>query len=129
MRYTLYTVIAVAILFFAVDKYSDEVPVDKRGTTLAEAYTQDRVRMDLTSIASAENENITVHSVCLSLGDLITSQGLEKARTERDGYMYSIRCDEQEFVVVATPSLERAGAKSHNPVITVDKHLKIREER
>jgi hypothetical protein len=129
MRYTLYAVIAGVILFFAVYKYSDEMPVDKRGTTLAEAYTQDRVRMDLTGIASAENENITVHSVCLSLEDLITSQGLEKARTERDGYTYSIRCNEQEFVVVATPPLERAGAKSHNPVITVDKHLEIREER
>src|SRR5277367_3316165 len=101
MRPYVYFFAAVAVLFFVGHKYSDEVSVDKHGTTIAQAITQDRVRADLSALASAENENITVHSVCLSLGDLITSQNLEKARTERDGYSYAIRCNEQEFVVVA----------------------------
>jgi hypothetical protein len=38
-----------------------------------------------------------------------------------------VHCDQQDFVVTATPAPETFGAKQHNPVISVDKHLEIRE--
>lgn len=128
MRYYLYAIIAGAIFLCAAYKYSTEAPIDKHGMTLMQSLVLDRVRADLTGIASAENENITVHSVCLDLGDLMTSKDYDGGRTERGGYTYSIRCEGQEFVVWAIPPPQPSGAKFHYPVITVNEHLEIREE-
>jgi hypothetical protein len=129
MRYYLYAAVVGAVLFFAAYKDSTEIPVEKHGLTLMQSFVVERVRGDLTEIASAENENITVHSVCLDLDDLVTSKTYDRLRTERGGYSYAIRCNQQEFVVSATPPPEPFGAKYHKPVITVDEHLEVREEQ
>jgi hypothetical protein len=129
MRYYLYAVVVGAVCFFAAYHFSTEIFIDKHGTTLKDAIIIDRVRADLTEIASGENEYITVNSVCLDLDELITSRAYEKGRTERGGYRYAIHCNAQEFVVIASPPPESFGVKSHKPIITIDKHLEIREER
>jgi hypothetical protein len=129
MRYYLYAAVVGAILFFAIQKISREAAVDKYGTTVEQALTIERVRADLVEIASAEKENITVHSECLDLNDLIESKGLLRDLRERQGFKYDIRCTDLEFVVTATPPREAYRAKVHNPVITVNRELEVREER
>jgi hypothetical protein len=78
MRYYLYAAVVGAILFFAIQEFSKRGALDKYGTTVEQAITIERVRADLVEIASAENENITVHMHCLDLDDLIESKGLLK---------------------------------------------------
>jgi hypothetical protein len=129
MRYYFYAGVVAAILFFAIQKFSREAAIDKYGTTMEQALTIERVRADLVNIASAENENITVHSQCLDLDDLIESNGLLRDLRERQGFKYDIRCTDMEFVVTATPPREAYGAKVHNPVIAVNQALEVREDR
>jgi hypothetical protein len=129
MRYYFYAAVVGTILFFAVQKFSREAAIDKYGTTMEQALTIERVRTDLVEIASAENENITVHSQCLDLDDLIESKGLLRDLRGREGFKYDIRCTDMEFVVTATPPREAYGAKVHNPVITVNQEVKVREDR
>jgi hypothetical protein len=129
MRYYFYAAVVAAILLFAIQKFSREAAIDKYGTTVEQALTIERVRTDLVEIASAENENITAHSECLDLGDLIESKGLLRDLRERQGFRYDIRCTDMEFVVTATPPREAYGAKVHNPVITVNQKLEVREDR
>jgi hypothetical protein len=106
-----------------------KLPSTKYGTTLEQALSIERERADLVEIASAENENITVHSQCLDLVDLIESEGLLRDLRGRQGFEYDIRCTDMEFVVTATPPREAYGAKLHNPVITVNQELQVREDR
>jgi hypothetical protein len=131
MRYYFYAAVVGAILFFAIQKFSREGAIDKYGTTVEQALTIERVRADLVEIASAENENITVHMRCLDLDDLIESKGLLRDLREREGFKYDIRCTDMEFVVTATPPREAYGAKIHihNPMITVNQKLEVTEER
>lgn len=129
MRYYFYAAVVGAVLLFAIQKFNRETAIDKYGTTMEQALTIERVRADLVEIASAENENITVHSQCLDLDDLIESKGLLRDLRERQGFQYDIRCTAMEFVVTATPPREAYGAKVHNPVITVNQELQVREDR
>ena len=129
MRYYLYAAIVGAMLFLAIQEFSKKGAIDKYGTTLEQAVTIERVRADLVEIASAENENITVHMRCLDLDDLIESKVLLKDLRQRDGFEYDISCTDMEFVVTATPPREAYGAKIHNPVITVNQKLEVTEER
>ena len=129
MRYYFYAAVVGAILFFAIQKFSREAAIDKYGTTMEQALTIEHVRADLVEIASAENENITVHGQCLDLDDLIESKGLPKDLRERQGFRYDIRCTDMAFVVTATPPREAYGAKVHHPVITVNQELEVREDR
>ena len=129
MRYYFYVAVVGAVLFFAIQKFSRETAIDKYGTTMEQALTIERVRADLVEIASAENENVIVHSRCLDLDDLIESKGLLRDLRERQGFKYDIRCTDMEFVVTATPPRESYGAKVHNPVITVNQALEVREDR
>lgn len=128
MRHYLFAFVVGAIFCYAAYRYCTEAAIDQHGTTVADSLLISRVTSDLTAIASAENENITVHSECLPLHDLILGNGLQKVRTEREGYTYEIRCDEQQFVVVATPPAGRRDANRHQPLITVNQHLQAREE-
>ena len=129
MRHYLYAAVVGAILFFAIQEFSRKSAIDKYGTTVKQAITIERVRADLVEIASAENENITIHMHCLDLDDLIESKGLLRDLREREGFKYDIRCADMEFVVTATPPREVYGAKIHNPVITVNQKLEVTEER
>jgi hypothetical protein len=129
MRYYLYAAVVGAILFLAIQKFSREVAIDKYGTTVAQEITIERVRADLVEIASAEKENITIHMRCLDLDDLIESRALLKELRQRQGFTYDIRCEDQDFVVTATPPREAYRAKVHNPVITVNQELEVREQR
>ncbi len=61
MRYYLYAAVVGAILFLAIQEFSRKGAIDKYGTTVEQAITIERVRAELVEIASAENENITVH--------------------------------------------------------------------
>lgn len=96
---------------------------------MEQALTNERLRADLVEIASAENENITVHSQCLDLHDLIESKGLLRDLRKRQGFKYDIRCTDMEFVVTAPPPREAHGAKVHYRVITVNQELEVREDR
>jgi hypothetical protein len=99
MRYYLYAALLGTILFCAIQKFSREVAIDKYGTTAVQALTMERVRADLVEIASAEKENIIIHSRCLDLDDLIESKGLLRDLREREGFKYDIRCTDMEFVI------------------------------
>ena len=129
MRYYLYAIAVGAILFLVILKFSKDAAIDKYGTTLAQEYTIERVRADLLEIASAEKENVIVHMNCIDLDDLIESKTLLKDLRQRQGFTYDIRCEEQDFVVTATPPREAHGAKIHNPVITVNQELEVHEQR
>jgi hypothetical protein len=129
MRYYLYAAVAGLILFFAAYKYTREAAIDKYGTTVMQAMVIERVRADVTEIAAAEKEYIVVNSECLDLDDLIQSKTLEKSLKERHGFTYSIRCTDLDFVVTATPPREPYRSKIHNPTITVNQRLEVREER
>jgi hypothetical protein len=129
MRYYLYAAVVGAILFLALQKFSREGAIDKYGTTIEQALTIERVRADLVEIASAEKENITIHMQCFDLDDLIESKALLRDLRQRQGFTYDIRCTDLDFVVTATPPREAYGAKIHNPVITVNQELEVREER
>jgi hypothetical protein len=97
--------------------------------TVEQALAMGRVRDDLIEIASAENENISIPSRGLDLDELIKSKDLLRDLREREGFTYDIRCRDMEFVVTATPPRQSAGGRGHNPVITVNQDLQVREER
>jgi hypothetical protein len=129
MRYYLYACFAGMIFFFAAYKYTRETAIDKYGTTMMQAMVIERVRADVDEIAAAEKEYIVVNSECLDLDELIQSKTLKRSLKERHGYTYSIRCTDLDFVVTATPPREPFRSKIHNPTITVNQRLEVREER
>jgi hypothetical protein len=127
MRYYFYTAIVAAILLFAIPKFSREAAIDKYGTTMEQALTIERVRADLVEIASAENENITVHSQCLDLDDLIASKGLLRDLREHQGCKYghgkSFACGVSGLVSVIYPQGD-AGEEWRDSRTNIEEHFK-----
>jgi hypothetical protein len=96
-----------------------------------QAISTSGVETDLMAIAQAER---AYYAQTGSYGDLnqLTSNGVMNiARTERDGYVYSVEASSSEFTVTAhhadSPPPATGGAPLHFPTITVDQSMQVRQ--
>lgn len=65
-----------------------------------EAITLTGVRTDLIQIGQGERSYIAQNGKCASLDELVSSNSLTVARSERDGYSYSVDCSGTDFTVI-----------------------------
>lgn len=90
-------VLVVGIMLGIYYFYFKQMPTTDPGTAPTQAINLTGVRMDLLQIAQSERTFISQNGRCGALDELISSDTLRMARTEREGYSYSISCYGTDF--------------------------------
>ena len=113
---------------FGVYQYSlRRMPVADAGTAPTQTISLTGVRADLLQIAQAERIYMAQNGHCATLDELTSSNSLGMARTERDGYSYSIECSGGDFSVTARHAAAAAGSPIRYPTLAIDQTLEVRE--
>jgi len=96
-----------------------------------QAISTTGVQMDLMAIAQAERSYYAQNGSYADLGQLTSTGVMNIARTERDGYLYSVDASSDGFVVTArhadSPPPSTGGAPLHFPTISVDQSMQVRQ--
>ena len=91
-----------------------------------EQITLTGVKGDLLQIGQSERLYAAQNGKCGTMDDLVSSGSLAMAKTERDGYAYSIECGGADFTVTARhPEPPDGGARY--PTLTLDSRMEISE--
>jgi len=103
-------VLVVGIMLGIYYFYFRQMPTTDPGTAPTQAINLTGVRMDLLQIAQSERTFISQNGRCAALDELISSDTLRMARTEREGYSYSISCSGNDFTASGShPPAPEAG--------------------
>ena len=97
------------------------------GTAPTQTISLTGVRADLLQIAQAERMYMAQNGHCATLDELTSSNSLGMARTERDGYSYSIECSGGDFSVTARHPAAAAGSSIRYPTLAIDQAMEVRE--
>ena len=97
------------------------------GTAPTQTISLTGVRADLLQIAQAERMYIAQNGHCATLDELTSSNSLGMARSERDGYSYSIECSGGDFSVTARHAAAAAGSPIRYPTHAIDQAMEVRE--
>jgi hypothetical protein len=127
MRALAVVIVAAAILFGVYYFYLKKMPVTDEGTASTQVISLTGVRMDLLQIAQAERGYISLNGHCASLDELLSSNTLTMARTERDGYRYALECSGFEFAATARHALAPAGSSIRYPALAIDQAMQVHE--
>ena len=103
------------------------MPATDEGTAPTQAISLTGVRSDLLQIAQAERGYIATNGHCASLDELISSNSLSMARTERDGYSYTVQCSSGEFTAAARHPPAPAGSPIRYPNLAIDATMQVHE--
>ena len=89
------------------------------------------VQTDLVAIAQAERVYFAQNGSYGSMDQLVSGGAMNIARTERDGYAYSVDASSNSFTVTAShldsPAPTTGGAPLHYPTFTIDENMQVRE--
>lgn len=118
---------AVALLFGIYHFYLKKMPTTDEGTAPTQAISLTGVRMDLLQIAQAERGYVAANGHCGSFEELLSSNSLSMARSERDGYSYSVECSAGDFTATARHSPAPAGSPIRYPNLAIDASMQVRE--
>ena len=118
---------ATALLFGIYYFYLKKMPTTDEGTAPTQAISLTGVRSDLLQIAQAERGYIATNGHCASLDEIISANSLSMARSERDGYSYSVECSGGDFTVTAKHSPAPAGSPIRYPNLAIDANMQVRE--
>ncbi len=117
-----------AALIFAIYQFSlKRMPVTDEGTAPTQAISLTGVRSDLLQIAQAERGYIATNGHCASLDELISSNSLYMARTERDGYSYTVECSGAEFSAAARHLPAPTGSPIRYPNFAINSTMEVYE--
>jgi hypothetical protein len=101
------------------------------GMVATQAISTTGVETDLIAIAQAERAYYAQTGSYGDLGQLTSGGVMNIARTERDGYAYSVDASSSGFTVTArhadSPPPATGGAPLHFPTITVDQSMQVRQ--
>ncbi len=101
------------------------------GMLPTQAITSTGVEMDLNAIAQAERSYYAQNGSYASLEQLTSSDSLTMARTERDGYAYTVETSPGGFTATARhaapPPPANGGQSPYYPVISVDQSMQIHQ--
>jgi hypothetical protein len=127
MRGLVAVLVAAAATFLVYHYYFKSMPTTDPGTAPTQAISLTGVRSDLLQIAQAERGYIALNGHCASLSELISSNSLAVARTERDGYSYSVDCSGNEFSVTARHAPAPPDSPIRYPNLAIDNNMQINE--
>ncbi|HXY25387.1 MAG TPA: hypothetical protein VEI73_12100 [Candidatus Acidoferrum sp.] len=127
MRPLIGVLVAAAVAFGIYHYYFKAMPVTDQGTAPTQAISLTGVRSDLLQIAQAERTYIASNGHCASLSELISSNTLVVARTERDGYTYSVDCSGSDFTATARHLPAPAGSPIRYPNLAIDANMQVGE--
>ena len=127
MRSLVGVLIGAALLFVVYHFYLKRMPASDEGTAPTQAISLTGVRSDLLQIAQAERGYIATSGHCASLDELISSNSLSMARTERDGYSYTLECSGGEFAAAARHLPAPAGSPIRYPNLAINATMQVRE--
>ncbi len=119
--------VAAGLLFGVYEYYLKKMPTSDPGTTSTQAISLTGVRADLLQIAQAERSYIALNGHCASLDELISSNSLAMARSQRDGYSYTVDCSGGDFTVVARHPPAPVGSPIRYPALTIDQTMQVHE--
>lgn len=101
------------------------------GMVATQAISTVGVEMDLNAIAQAERTYFAQNGSYADLNQLTSSGALTMARSERDGYAYSIETSGSGFTVTArhadSPAVSGA-PPLHYPALSIDQTMQLHQE-
>jgi hypothetical protein len=127
MRVLAMLLVAAGLVFGVYQYYLKKMPTTDQGTAPTQAISLTGVRADLLQIAQAERAYIASNSQCGSLDELLSSKWLSMARTERDGYSYTIDCSSSGFSATARHAHAPEGSPIRYPNLAIDQTMEVRE--
>jgi hypothetical protein len=127
MRALVAILVAAALAFGVYHFYFKKMPTTDEGTAPTQAISLTGVREDLVMIAQAESSYIAQNGHCTTMSELISSNALAMARTERDGYAYSLECSGGDFTVTARHAPAPAGSPIRYPTLAIDQAIQLHE--
>ncbi|HEV1994912.1 MAG TPA: hypothetical protein VGR03_11315 [Candidatus Acidoferrum sp.] len=127
MRSLVGVLVGAALLFVVYHFYLKSMPATDNGTAPTQAISLTGVRSDLLQIAQAERGYIATNGHCTALDELISSNSLSMARTERDGYSYTVECSGGDFTAAARHLPAPAGSPIRYPNFAIDSSMQVRE--
>jgi len=129
MRFLVFLLAGVGLLFLAGYLYLRRMGLDAKGTTISQSITLAFVRRNMYRIADAEREQLTTQSECFSVDELISSEKVDPNKKERGGYSFSIECDGggTNFTVTGTHAPVPPGSPLRWPDLVIDQSMAFRE--
>jgi len=102
-----------------------------KGTVATQQITTTGVQMDLVAIAQAERVYYSQTGSYGNMDQLTTNGAMNIARTERDGYTYSVETSPSGFVATAhhpdVPSPDPGVAPPHYPTLSIDQTMQVQQ--
>jgi len=127
MRALAGVLVAAAIFFAVYHFYLKKLPASDEGTAPTQAISLTGVRGDLLQIAQAERAYMATNGHCAGLDELVSSNSLSMARSERDGYTYSVICSGGDFIATARHAPAPAGSPIRYPNLAIDASMQVHE--
>jgi hypothetical protein len=127
MRSLVGLLISAALFFVVYHFYLKRMPTTDAGTAPTQAISLTGVRSDLLQIAQAERGYIATNGHCASLDELLSSNTISLARSERDGYSYSVECSGGDFSATARHLPAPAGSPIRYPNLAIDSNMQVHE--
>jgi hypothetical protein len=127
MRTLAMLLVAAGLLFGVYQYYLKKMPTTDQGTAPTQAISLTGVRADLLQIAQAERSYVALNGHCASLDDLLSSNSLAMARSQRDGYSYAVDCSGGSFTVTAQHAPAPAGSPIRYPTLGIDQTMQVHE--
>jgi hypothetical protein len=115
--------LAAGVYFF----YFKTMPTTDQGTSPTQAISLTGVRADLLQIAQAERGYLATNGRCATLDELLSSNSLSMARSERDGYSYSAECSAGDFTVTAHHAPAPRDSPIRYPTLAIDQTMQVHE--
>jgi hypothetical protein len=127
MRSLVGLLVGAALIFVVYHFYLKSMPTTDSGTTPTQAISLTGVRSDLLQIAQAERGYIATNGRCAALEELISANSLSMARSERDGYSYTLECSGGDFTAAARHLPAPAGSPIRYPNFAIDSSMQVHE--
>jgi hypothetical protein len=127
MRSLVGILVAAALFFVIYRAYLKKMPTTDEGTAPTQAISLTGVRSDLLQIAQAERGYVATNGHCGTLDELLSSNSISMARSERDGYSDVLECSGGEFTVTAHHSPAPAGSPIRYPNLAIDSSMQVHE--
>lgn len=127
MRSLVGVLVGAALLFVVYRFYLKDMPTTDKGTAPTQAISLTAVRADLLQIAQAERGYIATNGHCGSLDELLSSNTISLARSERDGYSYAVECSCGDFTATARHLPAPAGSPIRYPSLAIGSDMQVRE--
>ena len=99
----------------------------KGGGNGKQAITDVAVKMDVTALAEAERIYYVQNGSYASVEQLLANSTMDKLRSNRDGYTYSIEPSDTGFTVFAKHEEVAGAAPSQFPTLSMNEKMELHE--